>query len=80
MNVCCVDRLAEGRADSMALSLNEGDTQEILRRCEEARMANTLDRNQIIAKIYALNWDDCEAAAVEAMELFTYDLIVKPWD
>ncbi len=70
--------LAEVHPDKLAAPLAEGDTQAILRLCDEAQNADTLERNRIIAKIYALNWDDCETEAVEAMELLTYALIVNP--
>jgi hypothetical protein len=54
--------LTEGEPEKMAPPLAEGDAQTILKLCAEAGKADTQDRNRIVTRLYALDWDGCDQA------------------
>jgi hypothetical protein len=59
-----------------AAKLDGCDTQGILEVCDWARRAKRPERDQILAQVYALNFDRCQTKAVESIESLTFDLIV----
>jgi hypothetical protein len=59
-----------------AAKLDGCDTQGILELRDLARKAKRPERDQILAQLYALNFDRCQTKAIESIESLTFDLIV----
>jgi len=57
---------------------NTLSTAEVLALCAQARSMRRPERDEIVAQLYGLSLDVCEAEAVEAIELLTCDLIEPP--